>query len=116
MRKWAKIRLGKYAQSKKIGQANMPNLTSQILMADMIEYAASNRYVLQLFKWTSGEWWRMSKWAKIRLGKYTQAKKIGQANMPNLRSQILMADMIECGHQIDIFYSFLNGSLVNGGR
>ena len=55
----------------------MPNLTSQILMADMIEYAASNRYVLQLFKWTSGEWWRMSKWAKIRLGKYTQAKKIG---------------------------------------
>ena len=35
--------------------------------------------------------------------------------MPNLRSQILMADMIEYAYQIDMFYSFLNGRLVNGG-
>ena len=56
----------------------MPNLRSQILMADMIEYdRASNRYVLKLFKWKSGEWGRMRKWAKIRVGKYTQSKKIG---------------------------------------
>ena len=74
----------RFLEASLIGQADseLKNISPQdflriILNGRHDRVCPSNKYVLQLFKWTSGEWGRMRKWGKIREGKYGQSKKIG---------------------------------------
>ena len=61
---------------------------------------------------------------KKYFSRYLEALLVRQADgkLKNLKyltrtflEVLWMADMIEYAHQIDMFYSFLNGRLVNGG-